>query len=94
MFTNPTTLIRTLIIFVNWVVVTMVYYGLSLNVGSLGGSIYLNNFLSSLAELIGYCVALAGLGRLGRKWMHCGSMILGGTGLYRQHVSRHVWRRL
>ncbi|XP_070201753.1 organic cation transporter protein-like [Littorina saxatilis] len=78
MFTNPTTLIRTLIIFVNWVVVTMVYYGLSLNVGSLGGSIYLNNFLSSLAELIGYCVALAGLGRLGRKWMHCGSMILGG----------------
>ncbi|KAK7105608.1 organic cation transporter protein-like [Littorina saxatilis] len=79
MFTNKTTLIRTLIIFVNWVVVTMVYYGLSLNVGSLGGNIYLNNFLSSLAELIGYCVALAGLDRLGRKVMHCGSMILGGV---------------
>ena len=45
---------------------TMVYYGLSLNVGNIGGNIYLNNFLSTLAELLGYCVALAGLDRLGR----------------------------
>ena len=44
----------------------MVYYGLSLNVGNIGGSVYLNNFLSSLAELVGYFVALAGLDRLGR----------------------------
>ena len=51
---------------VHRVVVTMVYYGLSLNVGNLGSNIYLNNFLSTLAELLGYCVALAGLDRLGR----------------------------
>ena len=56
----------------------MVYYGLSLNVGNIGGNIYLNSFLSSIAELLGYVLALAGLDRLGRKVMHCGSMILGG----------------
>ena len=44
----------------------MVYYGLSLNVGSIGSNIYLNNFFSTLAELLGYLVALAGLDRLGR----------------------------
>ena len=57
----------------------MVYYGLSLNVGNIGGNIYLNNLLSAVAELLGYLVALAGLDRLGRKGMHCSSMILGGV---------------
>ena len=38
----------------------MVYYGLSLNVGSIGSNIYLSNFLSTLAELLGYLVAFAG----------------------------------
>ncbi|XP_076457670.1 organic cation transporter protein-like [Babylonia areolata] len=78
MFTNRVTLIRTLIIFVNWVMITMIYYGLSLNVGSIGGDIHLNFFLSALAELLGYVVALVGLDRAGRKAMHCGSMILAG----------------
>lgn len=36
---------------------SMVYYGLSLNVGSLGGSIYLNNFLSGLVEMPSYAFA-------------------------------------
>ena len=32
----------------------MVYYGLSLNAGSLAGDIFLNNALNGLVELIGY----------------------------------------
>ena len=36
---------------------SMVYYGLSLNVGSLGGSIYLNSFLSGLVEMPSYAFA-------------------------------------
>lgn len=36
---------------------SMIYYGLSLNVGSLGGSIYLNNFLSGLVEMPSYAFA-------------------------------------
>lgn len=43
-----------------FVVNSMVYYGLSLNVGSLGGSIYLNNFLSGLVEMPSYAFAQVG----------------------------------
>ena len=40
---------------------SMVYYGLSLNVGSLGGSVYLNNFLSGLVEMPSYAFAQVGI---------------------------------
>ena len=32
----------------------MVYYGLSLNAGSLAGDIFLNNALNGLLEIVGY----------------------------------------
>lgn len=46
---------------------SMVYYGLSLNVGSLGGSIYLNNFLSGLVEMPSYAFAQVAVETVGRK---------------------------
>ena len=51
------------IFFVN----SMVYYGLSLNVGSLGGSIYLNNFLSGLVEMPSYAFAQYAVEAMGRQ---------------------------
>jgi hypothetical protein len=36
---------------------SMVYYGLSLNVGSLAGSIYVNSFLSGLVEFPSHAFA-------------------------------------
>ena len=44
-----------------------VYYGLSLNVGSLGGSIYLNNILSALVEMVSYAFAQVSVEKVGRK---------------------------
>ncbi|XP_060068380.1 organic cation transporter protein-like [Ylistrum balloti] len=79
LFTNRILLIRTLIIFFNWTVVTMIYYGLSLNSGNLGGNFYLNFFLSGLVEFPGYTVVLLFLDRIGRKRLHCICMIVGGT---------------
>ncbi|XP_064595129.1 organic cation transporter protein-like [Liolophura sinensis] len=78
LFTHRTLCIRTLVIFLNWVVVTMTYYGLSLNSGYLYGNIYLNFFLSVAVEFLGYLLCLPLLDRLGRKWLHCASMLLGG----------------
>ncbi|KAH3819708.1 organic cation transporter protein-like [Dreissena polymorpha] len=78
-FTAPKLLVRTLIIYLNWIVVNMVYYGLSLNVGNLSGDIYLNFAINSLCELGAYVMCLLLLNRVGRKWLHCGSMILGGA---------------
>ncbi|KAK3778755.1 hypothetical protein RRG08_013026 [Elysia crispata] len=79
MFTHRVLLTRSLIVFFNWFVASMVYYGLSLNVGDLSGNIYLNFFLSAVVELVSYLCLLALLDRLGRKFWQCFSMILGGV---------------
>lgn len=35
----------------------MVYYGLSLNAGSLAGDIFLNNALNACLDIVGYVIA-------------------------------------
>ncbi|CAG5134164.1 unnamed protein product [Candidula unifasciata] len=79
MFTIPRLLFRSLIIFFNWFVASLVYYGLSLNVGNLSGDIYLNFFLSSLVELAAYIFCLVVLDYTGRKALQCFSMLLSGV---------------
>lgn len=60
-------------------VVSMLFFGLALNVGNLGGDIYMNFFLSSLAEVVGYSTPLLALKCLGRKPVYVGSLLLGGA---------------
>ena len=60
-------------------VVSMVYYGLSLNTGNLGGNFYLNFTLSGLVEFPAYTLCLLLLDRVGRKWLHCVVMVVGGV---------------
>ncbi|XP_067676242.1 organic cation transporter protein-like [Haliotis asinina] len=80
LFTNPVMCIRTVIIFFNWLVVSMVYYGLSLNSDNLGaGSLHLNFLLVGLVEFPAYALSIGLLDRLGRKIMHCAMMIIGGV---------------
>jgi len=45
----------------------MVYYGLSLNVGSLGGNIYVNSFVSGLVEMPSHAFAQFSVEYFGRK---------------------------
>ncbi|ESO85015.1 hypothetical protein LOTGIDRAFT_131162 [Lottia gigantea] len=78
MFTSPILIIRSLIIFLNWIVVNMVFYGLGLNVGNLGGNIYLNFTISNVVETIAYVLCLLLLDRMGRKTLLCTSMLVGG----------------
>ena len=59
-------------------VVSMTYYGLSLNTGNLGGDFYVNFLISGLVEFPAYTLVILFLDRYGRKKMHCLSMILGG----------------
>lgn len=79
LFTSRVLLSRTLIIFINWLVVSMTYYGLSLNTGNLGGNFFLNLAISGLVEIPAYTLAILFLDRLGRKKCHSFSMILGGA---------------
>lgn len=78
LFTSRVLLIRTLIIFFNWMVVSMTYYGLSLNTGNLGGDFYVNFLISGVVEFPAYTLCLLLLDRWGRKKCHCSAMLLGG----------------
>ena len=48
-------------------VTSMVYYGLSLNVGSLSGSIYMNTFISGIVEFPSHAFAQVCVDILGRQ---------------------------
>uniref|UniRef100_A0A2C9K4E3 Major facilitator superfamily (MFS) profile domain-containing protein n=1 Tax=Biomphalaria glabrata TaxID=6526 RepID=A0A2C9K4E3_BIOGL len=78
MMTNLVLLIRCLVIFANWIVASMVYYGLSLNVGNLSGDLYLNFFLSGVVELLSYVLCLIFLDKAGRKLLQCLFMLTAG----------------
>ncbi|XP_048240049.1 organic cation transporter protein-like [Haliotis rufescens] len=78
MFTTPYLLFITLIIFYNWFVASVVYYGLGLNVQNLSGDIYVNFTIANIVELASYIMCVTLLNRLGRKFLQCGCMLLGG----------------
>lgn len=78
LFSHKTLLIRTLIIFFNWMVVSMGYYGLSLNTGNLSGDFYLNFFLSGLVEFPAYTLCLVFMDKVGRKKLHVICFVGGG----------------
>ncbi|XP_067674156.1 organic cation transporter protein-like [Haliotis asinina] len=78
MFTTPYLLFITVIIFFNWFVASLAYYGLNLNVQNLSGNIYINFTISNTVELVSYITCMLLLDRLGRKFVQCGCLLLGG----------------
>ena len=62
-------------------VVSLLYLGLSLNVGNLGGDIYLNFAFSAVVEVVAYTIAIPCIVCMGRKKFHCTCMIIGGVTL-------------
>lgn len=80
LFTHKTLLIRTLIIAFNRFALDLSYYGISLNIGHLSGSLYLNYTLSSAVETAANICVLVLIFRWGRKPLYCGSMIIGAVG--------------
>lgn len=62
-------------------VVSLLYYGLSLNVGNLGGDIYHNFAFSAVVEAVAYTLSIPGIVCMGRKNFHCTCMIIGGVTL-------------
>ncbi|OWF45914.1 organic cation transporter protein-like [Mizuhopecten yessoensis] len=78
LFSSRVMLLRTTVIFFNWFIVAMMYYGLSLNAGNLGGNFFLNMFLSGLVEIPANAMALLILDRIGRQKTYFFSMIFGG----------------
>lgn len=78
LFETPQLRKRTLNIFFSWLVVAMVYYGLSLNSKNIGGDIYLSMFISGMAEVLACLAIIPALARFGRVKIYSGGFILGG----------------
>lgn len=60
-------------------VVSMVFYGLAMNSSNIGGNLFLNYFMSSLAELIGFAGCLTALQRVGRRYVFTVSVLFSGA---------------
>ncbi|CAD5114653.1 DgyrCDS3703 [Dimorphilus gyrociliatus] len=70
----------TLNMWVNWLVVSLVYYGLSLEAGNMGNlDFYLSNFISGAVEIPACLFTILILDRIGRKIPVLGTTLFGGA---------------
>ncbi|XP_041817774.1 solute carrier family 22 member 13-like [Chelmon rostratus] len=70
---------RTFIMAYDWFAVSLLYYGLSLNVGSFGLNIYLTQFIFGLVEVPANLCGLALTQLFGRKICEAGFLFFGGA---------------
>eukprot|EP01026_Neomeris_dumetosa_P030927 TRINITY_DN24625_c0_g1_i4.p3 TRINITY_DN24625_c0_g1~~TRINITY_DN24625_c0_g1_i4.p3 ORF type:complete len:522 (+),score=44.76 TRINITY_DN24625_c0_g1_i4:245-1810(+) len=70
---------RMIIMVYVWCVVSMCFYGISLSLGSLSGSLYLNSFLISLIEVPATLMACILIDRVGRKATFSWCLLEAGT---------------
>ena len=79
LFKTPNLRKKTLNVCLNWFANSIVYYGLSLNVGNLVGNPFLMLFLSGLVELPSYILMCFILDRAGRRCVVSTFMLIGGV---------------
>lgn len=80
LFTNRRLCIRTLIVFFNWFVIGMVFYGVTIHMGNIGGDFYLNFFIQSIISIPSFGCPLLLLDKIGRRKVHCICMLTAGFG--------------
>ena len=68
-FKNPDTRKFTLVMWINWIVVTLGYYGISMGASNLGGDVFVSSILISLIEIPSYVFTILLMDHWGRKPM-------------------------
>ncbi|CAK8683927.1 unnamed protein product [Clavelina lepadiformis] len=61
-----------------WLVISMVYYGLSLNAGGLAGNIFVNNAINGMMEIMAFLFIQFTMDRFGRRTLLIAFMVLQG----------------
>ncbi|XP_063975588.1 organic cation transporter protein-like isoform X1 [Diachasmimorpha longicaudata] len=77
--TNPNIRKKFIILAFDWVANAVVYNGLSYNTTNLGVSDYLAFFIGGIVEIPSYVITWYAMDRLGRRWVLCLTMLLGGV---------------
>ncbi|CAO1419531.1 unnamed protein product [Diamesa tonsa] len=85
---------RILILFYNFIINALVYFGLSLNSVSLSGNKYFNFILVSLIELPGYYLGFIAMEKYGRRVSLAGAMILCGLTCVLCGYSNWYWLQI
>lgn len=62
----------------NWFIIALIYYGLSLNIGTLVGSVYTNNVLSGVVELLAFPIVIFTMEKFGRRTTMTATLLYGG----------------
>ncbi|XP_061178604.1 organic cation transporter protein-like [Saccostrea echinata] len=70
--------LRAVILSFNWMAVSLMYYGVTLNAGHIG-NFYLNFFLMGIVEFPGILCTIFLIDRIGRKKLHLICMLVGGV---------------
>ncbi|OWF47020.1 Organic cation transporter protein [Mizuhopecten yessoensis] len=78
LFTSKVLFFRTMILFFNWIVVSMVYYGVTMHAGKLSDSFFFGFFLMALVEFPAGAATIALLDRWGRQKLQCACMLTAG----------------
>ncbi|XP_052092918.1 solute carrier family 22 member 3-like isoform X2 [Mytilus californianus] len=80
LITSKQLFIRTCILLFNWFAVNLAYYGITMNVGKLGGDVYVNVAISVTVGFLGEIVCLFASYKIGRNRLYMFYMIVGGIG--------------
>ncbi|XP_043271399.1 organic cation transporter 1-like [Venturia canescens] len=76
---NPNIRKKFFILAFDWVANAVVYNGLSYNTTNLGVSDYLAFFIGGIVEIPSYVITWYAMDRIGRRWVLCSTMLLGGV---------------
>lgn len=79
LFRTPNMRKNSLVLYIIWFSTYLVYYGLVLNLGNIGGDIYLNTVLSGVVEIPAIAISILFLLKMGRRWPLC--LTLMGSGI-------------
>ncbi|XP_023557970.1 solute carrier family 22 member 13 [Octodon degus] len=79
LFKHPHLRKVTLILTCVWFVNSLVYYGLSFQVGEFGLDIYLTQLIFGTVEVPARLLSIFMMEKLGRKWSQAGTLIVGGV---------------
>ncbi|KAL4112310.1 hypothetical protein QTP88_016122 [Uroleucon formosanum] len=67
-----------LVLYILWFSLYLVYYGLVLNLSNIGGNIYINTIISGLVEIPAILISVVILLKMGRRIPLCLTMVAGG----------------